>query len=217
MRQPFRTFSKAGMTTIELVVVFAIFAALATTVLFNYRDFSTNVKLQNLTQDIALQIRQTQNRSVSGAFPPLTDDAQIVPLGWIPSYGIYFSSEPTKNDRFVLFFDKSDGGVPDKQFNYNDILNGVCNVSDPNSECLDVIRMTGGETIQEICFNEFTSSDCTQANDAHITFTRPFTRPFLSFTGLSDITASDVRITIASTTGQLSFIIITTTGQIIVE
>ena len=58
---------QAGLTSIELVVVFGIFAALASSILFNYRDFSSNITLQNLAQDVALQIRQAQNRSVSGA------------------------------------------------------------------------------------------------------------------------------------------------------
>lgn len=214
---------KKGMTSIELVVVFSIFAALAATVLFNYREFSTNIKLQNLTQDIALQIRQAQNRSVSGSYPNL-DSAQEPPAtNWTPSYGLYFSTEQGLNDRFVLFFDRNTSAVTDPQpFDFGDrkIPEGDidCDSTDTDSECLDIIRITTGETISAICVDEFTYGDCFEVDDVHVVFSRPLNRAYMSYTGMTDdVFVSDVSIYFTSQSGISSVVRVTATGQIIVE
>lgn len=217
---------KSGMTTIELVVVFGIFAALATTMLFSYREFSSNIKLKNLSQDIALQIRQAQNKSISGSFPSLSLSTNTLGIAWTPSYGLYFSEG---NDYFVLFFDRNTASVSDelsgaKQLSPTDTQNGGCNLGDPNSECLDIIQMTGGERIDKICFDEFTSNTvCSDdINDVHIVFTRPLNNASILETGMlfgdpNTPLVSDVSIYIKSPTDKTSIIRLTSIGQIIVE
>lgn len=214
---------KIGMTTIELVVVFSIFAALAATVLFNYREFSTNIKIQNLTQDIALQIRQAQNRSVSGSYPNLGSAQEPPATNWAPSYGLYFSTEPGLNERLVLFFDRNTSAVADPQpFDFGDrqIPEGDidCDSTDTDSECLDIIQITTGETISAICVDEFTYGDCFEVDDIHIVFSRPLNRAYMSFTGMTDdVFISDVSVYFTSQSGVSSVVRVTATGQIIVE
>ena len=216
---------KAGMTSIELVVVFSIFAALAATVLFNYREFSTNIKLQNLAQDIALQIRQAQNRSVSGSYPNL-NSAQVAPdINWTPSYGLYFSTQENLNNQFVLFFDRNNSAISDPQpFNFGDRQipqNDIdCDETDTNSECLDIIQITTGERITDICLDEFSygNGDCDSAEDIHIVFSRPLNRAYISYTGMpQDVFISDASLYVTSVDGLSSVVRVTATGQIIVE
>jgi len=206
---------KSGMTTIELVVVFGIFASLATTVLFSYREFSSNVKLQNLTQDIALQIREAQSRSVSGKYPPIGQPS----LNWAPSYGLYFSTDGDFESKFALFFDDNAEAISpplflgDKQVT---VIGGeVQCVGDP--ECLDIIQMTGGEKVSKICLNQFTSGVCSEVPDVHIVFMRPHNRANISTSASIGQFESDVSIEITSATGNQSVVRVTAAGQIIVE
>lgn len=216
-----------GLTSIELVVVFSIFAALATSVLFSYREFTSNIRLQNLSQDIALQIRQIQNLSVSGSYPALVS-GQVPPTGsWAPSFGMYVSTDPEQNKNIVLFFDRNTEAISnpeefdfgDRQIPSSDI---DCNLSDIESECLDIIQITGGEFISEIVLDEFSyDQPYDSVDDLHIVFVRPLNRAYLSYTGMDDdneeYQISDASIYLESPDGKRSVVRITATGQIIVE
>jgi len=207
--------NKQGLTSIELVVVFAIFAALASSVLFGYREFSTNIKLQNLAQDVALQIRQAQNRAVSGSFP-LLNDQQVGPsLNWAPSYGIYFSAESGQNQEFKLFFDDNQKAVVNPIILGNHIMDGECG-GGPQSECFDIVQITNGEIIQSICLNEVTTGTCDSVDNVYITFTRPLNRATILVNDES-IPASDVSIYLRSTTESPAIVRVMAAGQIIVE
>jgi|GEM_PF-1553131 len=214
---------KEGLTTIELVVVFAIFAALSTSILFSYREFSTNIKLQNLAQDIALQIRQSQNRSVSGSYPALAEIQEPPATSWAPSYGLHFSKDELSNNRFVLFFDRNTQAISDPQdFNYGDKQISEqdldCNPGNSDSECLDIIQINTGEVVDSICLDEFTYGTCTSVDDIHIVFVRPLNRAYISYTGMpGNLFISDVSIYIRSLSGLLAVVRVTATGQIIVE
>lgn len=213
---------KKGLTSIELVVVFAIFAALASSILFGYREFSTNIKLQNLAQDMALQIRQAQNRSVSGFFPPLSDQ-QIGPsANWAPSYGLYFSRLEDENRQFSLFFDDNEAATVDPVDLGNKVMDGLCD-GNIDSECFDIIQITNGEFIESICLNELTTGSCESVDDVYITFTRPLNRAYIiagvdaGDTLNNALLASDVSIYFESPAGNIATVRVTAAGQIIVE
>lgn len=207
--------NKQGLTSIELVVVFAIFAALASSVLFGYREFSTNIKLQNLAQDVALQVRQAQNRAVSGSFPPLGDQQVGPSFNWAPSYGIYFSRDVDENQQFQLFFDDNQAAVFDPIILGNKTMDGECD-GNPESECLDVVQITGGEIIDSICLNEVTTGVCESVDDVYITFTRPLNRATI-LSGNINSPASDVSIYLSSNTEHPAVVRVMAAGQIIVE
>lgn len=230
MKSYFKKLQKIGMTSIELVVVFSIFAALAATVLFSYREFSSNIKLKNLTQDIALQIRQAQNRSVSGLYPSLSNGQTAPPPFWAPSYGLYFSKTEDFKDRFVLFFDRNGEASTapiyfgNKLLDSNDISslldsNDISSCGNGDSECLDVIQITTGEYVDDICIDQFTyGGECQSVEDVHIVFLRPLNRAYISYTEMPEnVVVSDVSIYIRSATNVPSVIRVTATGQIIVE
>lgn len=214
---------KEGMTSIELVVVFSIFAALAATVLFSYREFSTNIKLQNLTQDIALQIRESQNRSVSGIYPSLAPTQDPVDINWSPSYGLFFSKNPEAgaNKRFTLFFDRNSSAVSDPQpFNMGNRRLDDSDCNGTASECLDIIQITGGEFISDICIDQFTygGDECYSVDTVDVVFVRPLNRAYISYEGMNEGDfISDVSLYLQSPSGAQSVVRVTATGQIIVE
>lgn len=211
----------SGLTSIELVVVFGIFAALASSVLFNYRQFSSNIGLQNLAQDIALQVRQAQNRSVSGSTPNLFPGQNPPPAEWAPSYGLYFSKNEGENNRFISFYDYNTSAVSNpspENFGDRQLGDTSCNFSDPSSECLDVIEMTGGEFVESICINEMTTGTCGAVTDVHIVFSRPLNRAyFFSELANENTFISDVSLYLQSPNDSRVRITVTATGQIVID
>ncbi len=225
LKKTYTSFKK-GMTSIELVVVFGIFAALAGTVLFNYRGFQNTISLHNVTQDIALLVREAQNKSVSGSIPILPGESDPLSQNWAPSYGVYMSMVEQGNlhKNITLFFDRNSMAVTNPQSqNFGDWQIDTQDISCPSgnasSECLDVIQITGPEFIDSICFNEYTTGACESQNDVHIVFIRPLNRAYISYTGMSpDITVSDVVVYIGTgSSDRKTRIIVTSSGQIIVE
>lgn len=183
-----------GMTALELVVVMGIFAAISSTVLFNYRNFSNNVALQNLAQDIALQIKQAQTDAISGRIPVLPagtnqglNSPSLLPGDWKPSYGIAFrldneNSWSLGGKGFVYYFNSGSPPQPDQpeiNRDFDDFFGTYsgCDGDLDTSECLQEIRITSGDMIDMICFDfEPIDPDCTNGTtdtEAYISFTRP--------------------------------------------
>lgn len=226
-------FKLAGMTFIELIVVMGIFATIASTVLFNYRDFSENVNLKNLAQNIALQVKRAQTDAISGKLPTLSINQQGgTPLGWKPSYGIAFNIEDGSTDvdnkRFFYYFNK--GLVTDTSPQYYEDMNDFegsnyvtpCG-SQPESECLEEIIITGGEYIDMVCFDfqdivpgDDCSTDGTSAEKAYISFTRPRSNAKLLITG-TDTSHSNVYIRMSSPKGRHKYISIWESGYISIQ
>ena len=77
---------QGGMTYIEIIVVLGIFSTLSGVAMFNYKGFQDQVDIRNLGSDIALKVKKAQNDSRAGVWTPLA------PLGWKPSYGVYFEA-----------------------------------------------------------------------------------------------------------------------------
>lgn len=223
LKKTYTSFKK-GMTSIELVVVFGIFAALAGTILFNYRGFQNTISLHNVTQDIALLVREAQNKSVSGSIPILPGEWEPLSSNWAPSYGVYMSRDENLHKNITLFFDRNSMAVTNPQSqNFGDWQIDTQDISCPSgnasSECLDVIQITGPEFIDSICFNEYTTGQCMSQNDVHIVFIRPLNRAYISYTGMSpEELVSDVIMYIGTeSSDRKTRIVVTSSGQIIVE
>ena len=232
--------NKSGMTAIELVVVMGIFAAISSTVLFNYRDFSSNIALQNLAQDIALQIKQAQTDAVSGKIPTFpstftqSSNPFLVPLDWTPSYGIAFDINMPNNNftlgntGFVYYFNA--GNTPGVDRDYREFVDapydGCGSAAGSDSECLQEIRITSGDYIDLICFDfieiDDTCSSGTNASDlsnqVFISFTRPRGNAIILDGGQDDggVSAihSNVYLRLASVTGARKFVAVWSTGYI---
>ena len=176
-----------GMTFLELIVVMGIFAAIAATVLFNHRDFSTNVSLQNLAQEVALQLKRAQTDAVSGRTPNLSDAQQqninnLISLDWTPSYGIAFNKTLHPGE-FFYYFNRDDAG--NDFLDFYDLATGSYSTGDceslGDSECLEELRLPSNVVIDMICFdfNQIVpQGDCNDAGgvereSAYVSFTRP--------------------------------------------
>ena len=137
-------FFSAGFTYIELMMVIALFAILSGTVFFNFSDFTDNVSLQNLSQDIALEVKRAQSSSISGK--------NAIAFGSLkPSYGI--TIDLAKNNKeFTYFADYDNSGSYDL------------------GEEIEKTTITKNNFIDSICVNEA----CDENASISITFKRPF-------------------------------------------
>ncbi len=172
-----------GLTSLELIVVLAIFGILSGITMFNYGSFSAGVNLQNTTQQVALRIQQAQTEAISGRYPHFADSQQSIYPGWKPAFGTYFATAyPTT---FAYFFDQNgenaggfsrDGimsGDPPLSNDPSSVLAGTETCGTQNKECLDVISIKSGEHIVGICNDDITAQNSCHDN-VSISFQRPF-------------------------------------------
>lgn len=179
----------SGMTFIELVVVMGIFTAIAGTVLFNYRDFSDGVHLQNLAQEIALQGKRAQTLASQGRKPILSSaqlqNPALIPADWVSSYGIAF--RPQENPQsFIFYFNSFDPNEEDSNARLLEFWDFTTNYvgcgSQQESECVEEINITDGSYIEFICLNIEPQPTCNTENlslELHVSFTRPFLESYI--------------------------------------
>jgi len=161
-----------GMTILELIVVLGIFALLATVSIFNYNGFQSKIDVANLADDIALQVVQAQNASLSGFLPTQTPTTSPV-SSWKPSYGVYFSSTATAdlngadNKHFFYFADLD---------NKNDYDTSTCSLTATTGECLSKYTITNNNSISSLNIFYTDGTDACSTNcptNLTITFARP--------------------------------------------
>ncbi len=158
-----------GFTLLEIAFVIAIFAVMASIVLFRFRDFGTQATLDNLAQDVALHIVEAQKAAIAGS-----GNINITALGITPNYGVYFtpSTAPTgANKKFTLFTDTSSTSAR--------TYNGDACTSTPTAgrQCVSETSITTGDYVSAVCYNTGSGSlayPCLTTGSAHISFTRPF-------------------------------------------
>ncbi len=158
--------ASSGFTLLEVVFVIAIFAIMASIVLFRFNDFGSRTEFDNLAQDIALHIVEAQKSAISG----LTSSSLLGGTEELaPSYGVYFSNiaDASLNRQFTYFSDNDHS-------KYYDATPDCGAIGD---ECISVTSITSGDSIDKLCYK--TSSglfDCIPApgGTAHVTFTRPW-------------------------------------------
>jgi prepilin-type N-terminal cleavage/methylation domain-containing protein len=159
--------SQAGVTLVELVVVLGIFGFVASVLIFNYSDFSSNISVRTLSQEVGLAIRKAQSYATSVR----TLDAAGTNTTQYPAYGISFSFEygtdpnDTYSDekQFAIFTD-IDGGNTDVY----DTSGGECGNPVQSEECVELFTITSADRIAKIC----AGGDCDQKNIS-IVFRRP--------------------------------------------
>ena len=146
----------------------------------NYNRFGRVVELENAAYELALNIRQAQffgiNRVEQFGSQDF-DDPQ--------PYGVFFDfSSPGSviNEKsFALFVDRDDN----KRFDTSDITydgNEFCinsNFSHPSNECIDILRFTRNNYIDDICVQLTAGGGCQSikgppfTGQIHISFKRP--------------------------------------------
>lgn len=217
--------TQKGFTLIEMLIVVAIVAVMATVLLFNYSSFSTGVGVRNLASQIGLSVRKAQTyatsvRSISGTNGSLSDT--------YPAYGISFSvasgggtAYSVNSTNFVLFADVSPLGnsVTDNLYG-ND---GVCGkpTGGDHQECVESFGLTGGNTIISLCTDSPSNNSCfTAANPGtvNVVFHRPDPDAFICVVSAQGTClakrASYLNVTVQSPKGLQRVITIWNTGQI---
>lgn len=134
-----------GVTLIELIIVVAIFGIVSSILLFNFSDFSTNVSLRNLTQEMALAMRKAQTYATS------VRGANASALSSYPAYGISFSIENQtgayvpNSKNFVIFADIPNTGdiVGNKLYDNN----GTCGIPQSGDECVESLGIATADKI----------------------------------------------------------------------
>lgn len=212
---PRRSNAKAGFTLIEMLVVVAIFAIVASVLLFNYSDFSTSVAIRNLSAEIGLSVRQAQSYATSVRSLAGTNGARS---DMFPAYGISFSVNPTgpafdpTNNNFVLFADIS----PDASGKTNDLYenNGTCGTPAVGAECVQSFGIQNGDVITSLCTAQTSAATCmTARGTVNVVFRRPSPDAEIYVVG-NPQPQSYVYVTVMSPKGLKRVIKIYTTGQI---
>ncbi len=205
------TQSNKGMTFMELIVIISLFGIIASVVLFNSRDFSSNISLQNLAQDIALTIKRAQTTSASGGYNALF----VLPNK--PSYGVYIHPD---EQSFYYFADLDNNGRLDSI----DPTNRACGTPVIGDECIEQYTISGNDDIKEVCVNSKLAApgDCSTMSSLEVVFKRPNLDATVLFSGVATSTSGaqivDGKVTIQSADGARNKnIIIWATGQISVE
>lgn len=216
----FKKTLQSGVTLIEMLVVVAIFSIVASILLFNYSNFSTNVSLRNLTQDIALSLRKAQTYATS---------VQSLPNGAstteFPSYGMTFSPDAITSPfvphskQFVFFADIFDIGQNTKTYQSA----GTCGSPMVGNECVEAFTITTGDRIVSICYDNNGTYTCSSTGALDVTFNRPSPDAVICFKpagygGTCATTASShAEVVLESPKGVTRSVLIWNTGQIAVQ
>lgn len=200
---PTKKQSRQGLTLIELIVVIFIFAVVSSILIFNYSDFSTNISVRNLSQEVALSIRKAQTlaTSVQGGDP-------VNPFSATTGYGIYVSlAEQVRfgggEKSFVLFRDINNDGL------YNQTTQS-CGVPTIENECLERFLITTGDVIHRICVDDV----CDAQTGAILYFRRPNPDARLYFDTNASSLRSRIDIELMSAKGMKKTVRVWNTGQI---
>lgn len=222
----FKSALNKGLTLIELMVVIAIFLGITSTVLFNYGDFSSNVSLQNLTDDIALSIRKAQGFAIGAR--GISDGTGTVDFN--KSYGMHFSVNPTSSNldsserAFLMFSIPTPQSILDKFYS---VGSGSCGDKN-NNNCVEFFNIMTLDKIKGInVINSSGPISLGQNASVDVVFTRPDPRAYICYRENSNPSTkcaggiSRVEITISNgQTGvkeKFKKISVQNTGQISIE
>lgn len=218
--------SQAGVTLIEMLVVVAIIAVISSVIMFNYSDFSTNVSVRNLSQEVALSIRKAQTYATSVRS---VDGTSIQDSSAYAGYGISFSTNDTASDpylptskQFVLFVDIPAGDA-DTQGAYSSQMATCGAPTSSINECVESFGISTADKIVAICGGDVSgyvsnpsdpTSPCSGTGTVDISFKRPSPDARILYNGQPSAYA---QIILQSAKGLRRGITVWNTGQIGVQ
>lgn len=195
--------SNKGMTFLEMVVILSIFGTISGIVLFDYREFGSNVEMQNITNDIALRVVEAQRSAISGRLGGETSS-----IDYRPTYGVRFEyGAPYPDGRFIYYIDR----ISSRNFFFDPPTAGC-----PGGECISESLFKEGYGIARICFDRGTVCSF---NKADVLFARPYPNAIIRVnpeTGddLAVTEYDDIQIEIKSPFDLTKTIIVWSTGQV---
>jgi len=202
--------SQSGLSIVEVIVVVAIFAVVASTLFFNFSDFNTNVSVRNLSQEVALMVRKSQIYATGVQ----NLDGATVMSDVYPAYGISFSAKnpssafTASSKQFVLFADTASGSTTNRRYDNA----GSCGTPTTTNECVEAFGITGSDTISSLC----TEDGCSSTNTVNVIFRRPSPDAVICIDTGGSCTSpkSFLKVVIRSIRGQERSVTIWNTGQI---
>lgn len=212
-----------------MLMVLAIFVVISSIVIFNYSDFKSSVSVENLSQDIAMNIRIAQSYSTSVKGSSVVGSSNLV----FPGYGMHFSnisnSTATKlqgSDKSFIFFADIVGGVIPTSYDpmYENDSTKLCGYAtlEAYNECIEEYKINSGDSIVEICDDSNPSSPICINGSLDISFMRPQSDAIFCFRPnngnvCTNTNASSVYIKILSQSGKFKLVRVWNTGQISIE
>ncbi len=169
-----KKFNQKGVTLIEMIVVIFIFGLVSSVLLFNYSDFSSNVSVRNLAQDVGLYVRKAQTYSTSVQFIQNENGTED-----FHSYGLSFSPDDNiadnlpYNRQFIFFADIPDQNNLPLVYNKMYQTNGSCGNPTENDECIQLLNINTADKIVSICRDVYGTRECMENGIVDITFLRP--------------------------------------------
>jgi Tfp pilus assembly protein FimT len=218
---------QAGVTVIEMVVVVGIIALVSGVMIFNYSDFSTNVSVRNLSQEIALSVRKAQTYATS--VRPI-DGLSGINSKTFPGYGISFGVSDTAAPvdavtpgprQFILFADANTSTTDLSGMNAYE-KGTSCGNPGFLDECLETFTISTADKVQSICVNEGTTRSACYTDDARldITFRRPSPDAVICISTSSidnDCSIAYAVVVLESAKGLQRKVLVWNTGQISVQ
>jgi prepilin-type N-terminal cleavage/methylation domain-containing protein len=187
-------FNKA-FSLIELIVTVSIISVILSVVLYNYGSFNDKLALSAAAQELAVSIRQAQAYGIN------VKESGVSSNQFNYAYGIYFSNQ-----------------TPNSYYIYVDV-NSNNKYDSGGSELVERVDFKNGVTINNIC--DSGACPATGVTTMSASFLRPNPDARIYFINSSGTVTSGPlsygRIQLRSTKGTFSYVIIESTGQIVVQ
>lgn len=187
-------FNKA-FSLIELIVTVSIISVILSVVLYNYGNFNDKLALSAAAQELAVSIRQAQAYGIN------VKESGVSSNQFNYAYGIYFSNQ-TPNS-YYIYVDANSNNKYDSG----------------GSELVERVDFKNGVTVNNIC--DSGACPATGVTTMSAGFLRPNPDARIYFINSSGTVTSGPlsygRIQLRSTKGTFSYVIIESTGQIVVQ
>lgn len=136
--------SSKGFTLPELLASIAIMGIIMTVVIYNHRQFDSQLELTNVAYRVAISIREAQTYGVSvKEFNDSSTRRFDVPYG-ISFYATNF------NEPSYVFFGDSNPNLTDHSLVYDGPVVTGC-AGGASDECIERINLGAGNTIKKVC------------------------------------------------------------------
>lgn len=209
---------KSGFTLLELLISLAIIGLITSIVVFNQGDFSDQVSLSNVVNEIDLQIREAQAYGISvKEYIPSSNEFNV-------AYGVDFNliaGLGGGNTSFISFVDRNpQDGV------YGTPTSACVPVSVSTPECLFRFNLSRNNTISNLCVVKSDSTETCYADVTtpiariDVTFLRPNPGARIAFYNNSGTSVNSTysgfrgaKIQLRSPKGKTQNVYIYTTGE----
>lgn len=171
--------SQSGFSVVEMVVVLTIFAIMSGVSMFNYNDYRKKIEKTNVSQDIALSIRQAQVYGISSSDRTVGDEALDSSTHADELFSVIDITRD-KSIRGVVIFPEEGKIILyedlDRNFEYNEDDDRVI---DERSIVNNSIEIVG----THLCSSGEPECENLQTGQVDISFKRPYPEAYIRYEG----------------------------------